>query len=92
MFPGPYTAYSTRMLSGDYYQRAEPLFAVDLAKKDARHAKKVASDSGTRMRIVEVGDDYLSGVKEEMKEKGDIAGIYGAKRKEAGLSFGNQDK
>lgn len=61
-----------------------------MAKKDARHAKKVATDSGTRMRIVELGDEYLTGVKEEMKEKGDIAGIYGAKRKEAGLEFGNQ--
>lgn len=75
MFPGPYTAYSTRMLSGDYYQRQEPLFAVDLARKDARHAKKVAEDSGTRMRIAELGDEYLVGVKDEMGEKGDIAGI-----------------
>lgn len=90
MFPGPYTAYSTRMLSGDYYMRNEPLFQVDLARKDARHAKKVASDSGTRMRIVEVGDEYLAGVKAEMSDKGDIAGIYGAKRQEAGLPFRNQ--
>lgn len=102
MFPGPYTAYSTRMLSGDYYQRQEPLFAVDLARKDARHAKKVAEDSGTflskailvpknldqlthggqantqtgtRMRIAELGDEYLASVKDEMGEKGDIAGI-----------------
>lgn len=32
MFPGPYTAYSQRMLDGDYYQREEPLFHVDLAR------------------------------------------------------------
>lgn len=90
MFPGPYTAYSTRMLSGDYYDREEPLFAVDLARKDARHAKKLASDSGMRMRVAELGDEYLAGVKAEMQEKGDIAGIYGAKRQEAGLPFKNK--
>lgn len=90
MFPGPYAAYSTRMLSGDYYNRDEPLFAVDLARKDARHAKKLASDSGTRMRIVELADEYLAGVKAEQQEKGDIAGIYGAKRSEAGLPFRNK--
>lgn len=75
MFPGPFVAYSNRMLSGDYYQRQEPLFAVDLARKDARHAKKVAEDSGTRMRIAELGDEYLASVKNEMGEKGDLAGI-----------------
>lgn len=89
MFPGPFTAYSQRMLTGDYYKRDEPLFTVDLARKDARHAKKIASDSGMRMRIAELGDEYLVGVKEEMAEKGDIAGIYGAKRREAGLPFNN---
>jgi len=36
MFPGPYAAYSTRMISGDYHKREEPAFSVDLAKKDAR--------------------------------------------------------
>lgn len=36
LFPGPYSAYSTRMMSGDYHKREEPLFAVDLARKDAR--------------------------------------------------------
>ena len=38
MLPGPYVAYSTRMLNGDYYARDVPLFAVDLARKDA-HGK-----------------------------------------------------
>lgn len=90
MFPGPYTAYSTRMLSGDYYDREEPLFAVDLARKDARHAKKLASDAGMNMRIVELGDELLAGVKAEQGEKGDIAGIYGAKRQESGLPYKNK--
>lgn len=90
MFPAPYVAYSNRMLSGDYCTRDEPLFAVDLARKDARHAKKLASDSGARLRIAEVGDEYLAGVKAEMQEKGDLAGIYGVTRKEAGLPFKNK--
>jgi len=90
MFPGPYTAYSTRLRTGDYYNRPEPLFAVDLARKDARHAMDLAERSGCRMRQVEVADSYLKTVKETKGEKGDIAGIYGAARLQAGLKFENQ--
>lgn len=89
MFPGPYTAYSTRMMSGDYHKREEPLFAVDLARKDARHAMALAKSVGARMKDVEVADAHLAEVKKERGEKGDIAGIYGAVRQEAGLKFEN---
>ncbi|KAJ5052007.1 uncharacterized protein L3040_001767 [Drepanopeziza brunnea f. sp. 'multigermtubi'] len=89
MFPGPYAAYSTRMLSGDYQKREEPLFAVDLARKDARHAMALAKSAGTRMHGVEVADEHLKQVKAHKGEKGDIAAIYGAVRKEAGLKFEN---
>lgn len=89
MFPGPYTAYSTRMLSGDYHKREEPLFAVDLARKDARHAMALAKASGTRMKDLEVADGHLEQVKKHKGESGDIAGIYGAVRQEAGLKFEN---
>ncbi|KAM5348494.1 hypothetical protein ACJ41O_008318 [Fusarium nematophilum] len=89
MFPGPYTAYSTRMLSGDYHKRKEPLFAVDLARKDARHALSLAEAAGVRLGNVETGDAHLAQVKEHAGPKGDIAGIYGAVRKEAGLKFEN---
>lgn len=92
MFPGPYTAYSNRMRSGDYYQREEPLFAVDLARKDARHAMDLVSKAGGQMKNVELADSYLKLVKENQGAKGDIAGIYGAKRLEAGLPFGNQER
>lgn len=87
MFPGPYTAYSTRMMEGDYYQREEPLFGVDLARKDARHAMDLASAAGAQMKAVKVADGHLAEVQEHMGSKGDIAGIYGAVRKEAGLPF-----
>ena len=89
MFPGPYVAYSSRMQSGDYYKREEPLFAVDLALKDARHAQSLANKAGMHLKNVEVANEYLKGVKEHMGARGDIAGIYGAKRVEAGLKFEN---
>lgn len=89
MFPGPYSAYSTRMLSGDYYKRDEPLFAVELARKDARHAMALATAAGTQLKDVEVADAHLAQVKEHMGTRGDIASIYGAVRKEGGLKFEN---
>lgn len=89
MFPGPYTAYSGRMMSGDYHKREEPLFAVDLARKDARHALALAKEHGTKMKDVEVADAHLAQVKECKGKAGDIAGIYGAVRQEAGLKYEN---
>lgn len=90
MFPGPYAAYSNRMLSGDYFQREYPLFAVDLARKDARHALSLAEAAGTRMQNVETADAHLVKVKEHAGENGDFAGIYGAVRQEAGLKYENK--
>lgn len=90
MFPGPYTAYSNRMREGDYYKRDEPLFAVDLARKDAGHALSLAESSGAKMKGVETGDAHLKMVQEHMGSKGDIAGIYGAVRQESGLKFENE--
>lgn len=63
------------MLSGDYYQRDEPLFAVDLARKDARHAQAIANSAGVTMKNVQIADSLLQGVKEHMGAKGDIAGM-----------------
>lgn len=90
LFPGPYVAYSDRLRSGDYYKREEPLFAVDLARKDARHAMGLARDCGVRMRDVEIADEHLRQVREHMGERGDISSIYGAVRKESGLEFENK--
>jgi len=41
------------------------------------------------MKNVEVANEYLKVVKEHMGARGDIAGIYGAKRVEAGMKFEN---
>lgn len=92
MLPGAYVAYSQRMISGDYYTRAEPLFGVDLARKDASHAMDLAKAAGTRLEAVEAADRHLVKVKERMGDKGDLPGIYGAIREEAGLPYGNQEK
>lgn len=91
MFPGPYAAYSNRMLAGDYYKRDEPLFHVDLARKDARHAMDLAERSGTSMPMLKVADAHLAKVKEHLGNKGDIPSIYGAVREESGLKFENKD-
>jgi len=89
MFPGPYTAYSGRLMSGDYYKRDEPLFGVDLARKDAKHALSLANACGVKMRDVEVADAHLADVQKAQGSKGDIAGIYGAVRQESGLKYEN---
>ena len=89
MFPGPFTAYSDRMISGDYFKREEPVFGVDLARKDARHALDLAKATGARLKNVEVADGHLQDVQKKMGSKGDIAGTYGAVREESGLQFEN---
>lgn len=91
MFPGPYAAYSNRMLQGDYYKRDEPLFHVDLARKDVGHALALAKESGTKMPAAEVGDVHLVKVKEHLGDKGDLPSIYGAVRQESGLKFENKE-
>lgn len=90
MFPGPFAKYAGRMTSGDYFQREEPLFAIDLARKDLGHASNIAGDAGMRLRSVEVTDQYLQDVKAQRGEKGDIAAVYGAVRKDSGLPFENK--
>jgi 3-hydroxyisobutyrate dehydrogenase-like beta-hydroxyacid dehydrogenase len=89
MFPGPYAAYSGRMMSGDYWKREEPLFTAKLARKDAGHALSLASACGAKLKAVEVADEHLKAVVEHAGDQGDISGIYGAVRKESGLKFEN---
>ncbi|KZM20548.1 uncharacterized protein EKO05_0011081 [Ascochyta rabiei] len=89
MFSGPFAAYSQRMLAGDYYKRDEPLFHIDLARKDARHAKALADASGASVKGLDVVRARLEGVKEYLGDKGDIPSVYGAVRKESGLAFEN---
>jgi 3-hydroxyisobutyrate dehydrogenase-like beta-hydroxyacid dehydrogenase len=89
LFGGPWGAYSQRMLTGDYFRRDPPAFAVDLARKDAGHAMNLAKSVGLRLPNVETADGHLKALKEIKGEKGDLCGIYGAIRQEAGLKFEN---
>ena len=91
MYPGLVEKYSARMVEGDYWKREEPLMGVDWARKDARHARELAERSGARLKGVQVADDYMKGVQEVMGSKGDLAGLFGAVRMQAGLEFENDD-
>ena len=77
------------LFSGDYHKREEPLFQVDLARKDARHMLALAKESGVEMAPVKTIDKHFEAVKGHMGQRGDIAGVYGATRLEAGLPFEN---
>ncbi|KAL1959751.1 hypothetical protein VTO42DRAFT_1337 [Malbranchea cinnamomea] len=86
---GPSVGYSNRMRSGDYFQRQEPLFAIDLARKDVQHAKDMAKAADARMKGLDMLDEALAAVKAHAGAKGDIAGVYGVARKNAGLKYEN---
>ncbi|KAJ6103614.1 hypothetical protein N7486_003836 [Penicillium sp. IBT 16267x] len=92
----PYTAgviskanIEFRDADGDYHKRAEPLFAVEWARKDAKQAIDWAESVGATTRGMQSADGYLGGVKDYMGVRGDVAGIYGAVRQSAGLPFEN---
>ena len=90
MFPGPYAAYSQRMLSGQYYTLDRPLFGVDLARKDIGYALGLAQKQGIPLQNAQTADAHLVQVKEHDGETGDVAAIFGAVRQEAGLPYENQ--
>ena len=50
----------------------------------------VAKSVGAKIKDVEVADAHLANLQKHVGSKGDIAGIYGAVRMEAGLPFENE--
>lgn len=64
------------------------MFAAPLAIKDIKHAKSLAPDAETPG--LDTALKHLEKVIEHAKERGDIAGIYGAVRALSGLPFENQ--
>lgn len=67
----------------------QPLFQVDLARKDIGHVLGIAGKCGTKMKAVDVANQHLQDVKDHAGTKGDVAGIYGAVRMESGLKYEN---
>ena len=49
----------------------------------------LAKASGTRLKNVETADEHLEETQKHQGSKGDITGIFGAVRQEAGLKFEN---
>jgi hypothetical protein len=45
------------MKSGEYYKREEPLFAVDPALKDAKHAHVLANKAGVHLKNMEIASE-----------------------------------
>ncbi len=91
LFGGVYSAYAERMIKGVYWQMDEPLFSADNARKDAGHAMDMAREAGVDLRLIKQSDDYLKVVADHAGgAKGDIAGIYGAVRKQNGLKYENE--
>ncbi len=90
LFGGVYSAYADRMLSGAYWKMEEPLFSADNARKDIGHAIDLARSSGMELKNAAVVDEYLKVVADHAGgAKGDVAGMYGAARKNAGLKYEN---
>ena len=81
--------YSNRMTSGDYHKREFPLVGIDLALKDIGHVLELARTAGTKTGSLETALGHLQAVKKYQGERGDLAGVYGAVRQEAGLSYEN---
>ncbi|KAI3332306.1 6-phosphogluconate dehydrogenase [Xylariaceae sp. AK1471] len=90
LYGGVYSGYAERMVKGTYWKMEEPLFSADNARKDAGHAMKLAKDTGVELRLAQQSDEYLKILSDHAGgSKGDIAGIYGAVRKQSGLKFEN---
>ncbi|KAI8630578.1 NAD binding domain of 6-phosphogluconate dehydrogenase-domain-containing protein [Xylariaceae sp. FL1651] len=90
LFGGVYAGYADRMVKGTYWKMEEPLFSADNARKDASHAMDLAKSAGMELQLMKKVDDYLEVLADHAGgSKGDIAGVYGAVRKQSGLKFEN---
>lgn len=79
------------MVSGDYAV-GPPKFSVDNALKDANHIKDIGTHNGVSLHVVDEAIRLLKIVKEEVGEKGDLPGMYGAKRTEIGLPYAKESE
>ncbi|OAP55016.1 hypothetical protein AYL99_10716 [Fonsecaea erecta] len=89
LFPGPCAAYSEAMLNGSYHRNEKPQAPALLAKKDAGYAQRLATEASVRLRTLEVAQHYVDAVLRQKGDDGEMAGVYGAARLEAGLLYEN---
>lgn len=91
MYGKPYTTYFNRLKNGEYYLGA-PYWGARLALKDYRHAKSLADSGGVEVKGLDVAGKHTQDIIDYYgdENKGDIAGLYGIVRQEAGLDFENQ--
>ncbi|KAL8923089.1 MAG: hypothetical protein Q9208_004773 [Pyrenodesmia sp. 3 TL-2023] len=87
IFPGPFALYSQRMISGDYYDREEPVVGIGMARHLADEVLALASASGVKLNAYEAARKHMEMVQAYIGAKGDVSGIYGAVRQESGLPY-----
>lgn len=91
VFGFPFSYYSERMISGDYYNRDYPAAHIDGSIEVSGHAHKLSRSVGASLPILDIVVEHLAQVKEIKGDKGDLAGIYGILRMKAGLKYENQE-
>lgn len=70
-----------------YYK--ETLFSVANTRKDDAHALKLAEDHGVDLQITKIVEGHCDIIEKHYGAAGDVAGLYGANRVEAGLPYEN---
>ncbi len=63
---------------------------MDLGLKDIDHTLALGRESGAKLGGLENARSHLLNVKKVQGDKGDMAGMYGAARADAGLPFENE--
>lgn len=89
MFGPVLESYSKRITTGAYAPLLDrqPGFVASLACKDMKHALSIAESRLTRLPTLETAFQRLNFAREYAGECLDSSAVYGAARREAGLSF-----
>lgn len=93
MFGPVLESYSKRITTGAYAppRDEKPGFVASLACKDMKHALSIAESRLTRLPTLETAFKRLNFARNFAGESLDSSAVYGAARREAGLSFWNEN-
>lgn len=93
MFGPVLESYSKRMTTGSWAPPLDkqPGFAVANAYKDAKHAVSIAKQSGAHLPTIETAMKNMDAARSYAGESLDSACVYGALRRDAGLSFWSEN-